>query len=61
MRLDVGLGPQVRLEPAELEAVDRLITAGVAASRAEARWAGSARPGYSLPRFLEDRMIWVTR
>jgi len=35
-----GIPVTVRLEPAELETVDRLITAGVAASRAEAlRWA----------------------
>jgi hypothetical protein len=35
-----GIPVTVRLEPAELENVDRLITAGVASSRAEAlRWA----------------------
>ena len=35
-----GVPVTVRLEPAELETVDRLITTGVAASRAEAlRWA----------------------
>jgi hypothetical protein len=35
-----GIPVTVRLEPAELGTVDRLITAGVAASRAEAlRWA----------------------
>jgi len=67
---------QFRLDAAELEAADRLIATGVAASRAEAlRWAlgrvREAGPGalslgtggllYSLPRFLEFRMIWVTR
>jgi hypothetical protein len=37
---DRGVPVTVRLETAELETVDRLITAGVAASRAEAlRWA----------------------
>jgi hypothetical protein len=37
---DRGVAVTVRLETAELEAADRLITAGVAASRAEAlRWA----------------------
>jgi hypothetical protein len=45
-----GVPVTVRLEAAELETVDRLITAGVAASRAEAlRWAlghaADARPG----------------
>jgi hypothetical protein len=35
-----GVPVTVRLEPAELETADRLITAGIAASRAEAlRWA----------------------
>ena len=35
-----GIAVTVRLEAAELETADRLITAGVAASRAEAlRWA----------------------
>ena len=37
---DRGIPVTVRLEPTELETVDRLITTGVAASRAEAlRWA----------------------
>jgi hypothetical protein len=37
---DRGVAVTVRLETAELEAADRLITAGVAASRAEVlRWA----------------------
>jgi hypothetical protein len=39
------------------EIEDRLITTGVAASRAAAVGSG----GQSLPRFLEDRMIWLTR
>jgi hypothetical protein len=40
-----GVPVTVRLGPAELETADRLITAGIAASRAEAlRWALSRIP-----------------